>query len=460
MQRVALINWKNKNQDYDLSKIFSSIATSWVAEWLEVQNGIVTPWFAFINIVRDWITFPVLFQNTSSLNIDTTWTKKVFIEINQSNIDDWTTNSSDWTWIWSIKIASSYPTKNFIALASITSWVISDERNFIKIKPLSFDLIKLEKNWNYPQWCKLWRLKVADWSRFKIDLICWIGYGWYGWSNGWSLVRIIWSSAGWSFTCQWNWTENNGSSWISEIQIVEINDQEFDLYAYFTSWANPYWELLMKFDGWNNTKFTKNFSVSTPTWGVVFPKITPWTDIVWLVEKTNIHIDDFIIVSDSQNGWINKKQKIRTLNATTLQNQYGESDGYVSSIQNKKIFIPDNKIWTLNSSKSTTSTNPIKLKEFWIYAGGTFNVYFELRRSISAWYARARIYKNWVAYGTARETLNTSFTWFTEILSFSPWDFCQLYVWTDDVSNPAFVQNFQLSWYMVQEIMAPSLLLN
>lgn len=274
MQRVALINWENINQDYDLLKIFQALATSWVAEWLEVQNGVVTPWFAFVNVTRDDITFPVLFHNTSNLTIDTTWTKKVFIELDQLKIDDGSLNSSNGTWIWEIKTWSNYPSNNFLKLASIDSWNITDERKFIKFKPNPFNLIKLEKNGTYPQWCKLWRLRVPDWSRFKIDLIGWIGYGWYGWSNGWSIVTIIWASAGWSFSCQWNWTENNGTSWITEVQIVEITDQEFDLYVYFTSWSNPYWELLMKFDGWENSEFIKDFSVSTPTWWIVFPKIT------------------------------------------------------------------------------------------------------------------------------------------------------------------------------------------
>ena len=139
MQRVALINWKNINQDYDLAKIFSSLSTSWVIEWLEVQSWKVTPWYAFIDITRDSNTFPILFQNSADVVIDTTWTKKVYIEITQSNIDDWNNNNADWTWIWEIKTNSTYPTSNFVKLASITAWVITDEREYIQIK----DILKL-----------------------------------------------------------------------------------------------------------------------------------------------------------------------------------------------------------------------------------------------------------------------------------------------------------------------------
>lgn len=47
-----------------------------------------------------------MFQNTEDLVIDITLNKKVFIEINQSNIDDWSSNSSDGSWIWEIKTGS------------------------------------------------------------------------------------------------------------------------------------------------------------------------------------------------------------------------------------------------------------------------------------------------------------------------------------------------------------------
>ncbi len=161
MQRVALLNWENINQDYDLAKIFKSLASSWVVEWLEVQSWKVTAGYWFIDVTRDSETFPVLFQNTADLVIDTTWTKKVFIEINQANVDDGINNSSNWTWIWEIKTAVSYPATNYIKLASITWWVITDEREFIDLKNPSVtkmwnvfnwvnQLVKTDENWKLP----------------------------------------------------------------------------------------------------------------------------------------------------------------------------------------------------------------------------------------------------------------------------------------------------------------------
>lgn len=160
MQRVALINWENINQDYDLAKIIKSIVTSWIVEWLEVVDWKVVPWYAFVNITRDQETFPIIFINTEDLILDTTWTKKVYIEINQENIDDGSINNANWTWIWEIKIWSSYPSENYISLASINSWIITDERNFITTN----DFFNITKQWNIFNWAnqlvKLW----TDWK--------------------------------------------------------------------------------------------------------------------------------------------------------------------------------------------------------------------------------------------------------------------------------------------------------
>jgi len=160
MQRVALINWENINQDYDLAKIIKSIVTSWIVEWLEVVDWKVVPWYAFVNITRDQETFPIIFINTEDLILDTTWTKKVYIEINQENIDDGSINNANWTWIWEIKIWSSYPTENYLSLGSINSWIITDERNFITTN----DFLNITKQWNIFNWAnqlvKLW----TDWK--------------------------------------------------------------------------------------------------------------------------------------------------------------------------------------------------------------------------------------------------------------------------------------------------------
>lgn len=145
MQRVALINWKNINQDSDLSKILESITTFWVVKGLEVQTNKITTWYWFIEIERDWKTLFILFENTEVLDIDTTWTKKIFIEINSANINDWNINNEVWSNIWEIKIADDYPNKNYLKLANINNWKIKDERSLLKIKDEIFTTSSIYK---------------------------------------------------------------------------------------------------------------------------------------------------------------------------------------------------------------------------------------------------------------------------------------------------------------------------
>lgn len=158
MQRVALLNWKNKNKDFDLSKIFESFWTPWVSKWLDYENWYITPWFAFIEVEREWKKFVVLFENTENFPIDTNWTKKVFIEISHDKVLDWSNNNVDWTWIWAIKTASEYPTKNFIKLWRIENWIFHNEKVKISLK----EDFNLTKQWNtFNQSNKLLKL---DWN--------------------------------------------------------------------------------------------------------------------------------------------------------------------------------------------------------------------------------------------------------------------------------------------------------
>jgi len=132
MQRVWVLNGNNITQDKDFGAMFLSIAQEGVFEWLAVESGVVRSWIAIIECTRsNGDKIAVVFESTVDETISTTGTKKVFIEITQANIDDWSTNQEDWTGIWSIKTATSYPSWNYIPLASISSSTITDARKFI-----------------------------------------------------------------------------------------------------------------------------------------------------------------------------------------------------------------------------------------------------------------------------------------------------------------------------------------
>lgn len=140
--RVWLLNGNNKNQDYDFGFLLQSILNwGWYFVGLEVQPSKVTAWMWFIPCVRlNWNKPFVFVEMTADEVIDTTWTKKVWIEVDSATIEDWSGSADDWTWIASIQTGANYPAKNYIPLASITAWVITDERVLLWIQKSMIDL--------------------------------------------------------------------------------------------------------------------------------------------------------------------------------------------------------------------------------------------------------------------------------------------------------------------------------
>lgn len=137
MQRTAFINGSGIAYDKDYSLTARTIITPWVIEGLEVQNGKVTPGIAFIEVTRTATTpqekVYVIFENTTEIDINTTGTKKIFVKVPQENINDPMYNQSSED-IATIETAEEYPSENYLPLASITTWTISDERPEIEIK--------------------------------------------------------------------------------------------------------------------------------------------------------------------------------------------------------------------------------------------------------------------------------------------------------------------------------------
>ncbi len=77
------------------------------------------------------------YNNTSAVTIDTTGTKKVWIGISQSVVDDGSGNALDGTGIATIQTGASYPSANYIPLATIVSGAITDDRQLITGKPIT-----------------------------------------------------------------------------------------------------------------------------------------------------------------------------------------------------------------------------------------------------------------------------------------------------------------------------------
>lgn len=131
--RTKLLSWRNINTDSDFSKYIETVSEPWVIEWLAVTANSVAVWKCWCPCERtNWETIYSLVENFSAVTIDTSWTGYVIVEIGQNYIDDWSLINEDWTWVATIKVVQTLPTKNYLQLASISSWTITDSRNMIK----------------------------------------------------------------------------------------------------------------------------------------------------------------------------------------------------------------------------------------------------------------------------------------------------------------------------------------
>lgn len=136
-QRVGLINaLVSATQDKDFGALLDALtpATGFVIDGgLAVTAGSVAAGRCLVQCTRTSTTpngvVWAVFENTAAVTIDTTGTKKVWVGINQANIDDATQNiDANGLNIGSIQTGAAYPASNFVPLASIVGGVITDER--------------------------------------------------------------------------------------------------------------------------------------------------------------------------------------------------------------------------------------------------------------------------------------------------------------------------------------------
>ena len=132
MLRTALLWGNTITLDADLSKYIETVSDQWVIEGLEVSSNSVAPGKAWVKATRsNGETIMTLVQNTEALAVDTSGTKKIWLEIKQEAIDNGLLNNEDWTWIAEIKTWPSVPSQNFLLLATVAENGIKDERNLI-----------------------------------------------------------------------------------------------------------------------------------------------------------------------------------------------------------------------------------------------------------------------------------------------------------------------------------------
>lgn len=131
-QTAGPLNGSNLSQDYQFTAPAVMMLGSGTlgASHLAVTLNSVAVGEALISCTRTNGEKVMLhFRNSAAYTIDTSGTKKVFIEVDQTKLDDGSANGVGGTDIAVITTAASYPaTNSYIALASITGGAITDAR--------------------------------------------------------------------------------------------------------------------------------------------------------------------------------------------------------------------------------------------------------------------------------------------------------------------------------------------
>lgn len=174
--RVAFLAWTQNNTDTDYSKaFFENIRSAWVITWLDVSDWSIQPWSALIQATRtsgETLLVPVIIDQ--AISVDTTGTKKIYLEIDQSLLDDGSSMESDHTGVVSVQTAGSYPADNFLKIADVTSGVVTDEREFSRVK-----ITPWKAEWN-------WKFFVSNGSGELVE----VGFG-----SSWQALFSNWASA-------------------------------------------------------------------------------------------------------------------------------------------------------------------------------------------------------------------------------------------------------------------------
>jgi len=141
---ISVSGW-TEYRDSDVTRLDTHAFVQWVISWFEVTTNLVSQWVWFINCLRTTTTpnenFFLLALSDNDHVIDTSWTKKIRLEVPIDHINDATQNTNP-AGLGNVELkeGASYPTENYIPLASIVGGVITDERVTVTLTDIALDL--------------------------------------------------------------------------------------------------------------------------------------------------------------------------------------------------------------------------------------------------------------------------------------------------------------------------------
>jgi len=264
--KVGIINWWQA-EDYAILEWLTSILNSWIIEWFEIKKiwnpeenkWVITKWKALIEVERiSWDKFCLPVYNNTPFEIDLSWNKKIWLEIDKQKVitgeNIWADNSN----VASIKSWADYPSENFyLALWEITDWNIVNSWKKVEVRENLWltkmwnnfnsenKLVKLDEEWKLPavNWANLtgisawitWEIRIwstntaptgwliCNWSAVSraqyADLfsVIWTSFWVWNWSSTFNLPNlkgkvVAWvDSSDWNFNTVWKigWSKTN-----------------------------------------------------------------------------------------------------------------------------------------------------------------------------------------------------------------------------------------------------------
>lgn len=146
MQRIGVLNGNSVTYDHDISALVRWLTDWGVIEWgLISDNKVLAPIQAIVSAQRSNGQKLLLhFESDEQIQLPTSWSYKVYIEVDQSKIDDGQANAENGTGIASIKTGENLPSKNVLQIAKVTNGQIEQRTLIPKLQSLSSRTTTLE----------------------------------------------------------------------------------------------------------------------------------------------------------------------------------------------------------------------------------------------------------------------------------------------------------------------------
>lgn len=387
MLRVALLNGTNRNKDKDVSKIIESIINTGTVKGLNIVWWAIQPWYWFIEVTRsNGEVFNCLVDVTEAIDVDVSGTKKVWIEVKQANINDGSSNNPTWEGIAEVKTGASYPSTNFLKVASITSWVVTDDRKLVTVRSdimnevlntyasISYVDSAIASAWAITKLTEntfvLWQAVVKDDMLFVEDMISFSQITW--WTSIWenNSRKRVW------FPVIWNWVAINSlplklkNIWNAWTQLwVRIENMDWSL-------VNPNAQLVLDWNKISKTEFSDKYNVDNALW-FTYTGIQSWWLQVWyrIQAKKNTRIKSIRKQSDTT------MSSVTIIDILTWVSQWTASFSWDDAVFTNSIFLTNWREYLIRCdwsySKNIWVTYPItSFSDFnitWWFFNGSYN---------------------------------------------------------------------------------------